>query len=161
MSGEAHTLDVTVDVAVATEDWARDVANITPLVESAVAAGQAESGGAGGDISLLLTDDTAMQALNLQWRQKDKPTDVLAFPAGANAAGFLGDIAVGHGICSTDAGDMGRPLAEHLAHMVIHAYLHLVGYDHETDQEAAAMQALEDRAMVRLGYRAPYGVTPN
>jgi len=146
-----------VDLTVDASDWARDVANITPLCEGALSAAQAIAGGPGGEVSLLLTDDETMHRLNHQWRQKDKPTDVLSFPAGPNPANFLGDIAIGHGICVQDAADMGRSLSAHLVHLVIHGYLHLIGHDHESDDEAAAMQALEDAAMVKLGYRPPNG----
>lgn len=158
MSGTGLKSRLTIDLAVACEDWSRDVTNITPLIEGAIAAAQETMNGPGGEISVLLTGDAAMQVLNKRWRDKDKPTDVLSFPAMENPAGLLGDIAVGHGVCVRDAADMGRPLSEHLAHMVIHAYFHLVGHDHESDNEAVIMQALEDAAMQRLGYRAPYGM---
>ncbi|MEO1568278.1 MAG: rRNA maturation RNase YbeY [Pseudomonadota bacterium] len=152
-------MSVTVDLIVACEDWSRDVANITPLCEGALAAAVIESQGASGELALLLTDDMQMHTLNKLWRQIDKPTDVLAFEAGENPAGLLGDIAIGHGVCTRDAADMGRPLSEHLVHMVIHGYLHLIGYDHIADHEAHQMQSLEDAAMRRLGFREPYGVS--
>jgi len=149
---------LTIDLGIDCPDWTRDVANLTPLCEGALRAAREAAGGPGGEVSVLLTDDAAMARLNGQWRRKDAPTDVLSFPAGPNAAGFLGDIAVGHGVCVRDAADLGRPLSEHLAHMLVHAYLHLIGHDHEDDEDALAMQALEDGAMERLGYAMPYGI---
>ncbi len=148
--------EVSLDLAVDCEDWARDVANPTPMALAALKAARDASDGPGGEVCVRLTDDRGMQALNRQWRSRDAPTDVLAFPAGVNAAAFLGDIAVGHGVCAKDAADLGRPLGEHLAHMLIHAYLHLIGYDHQDDEDARTMQALEIAAMDSLGYRTPY-----
>lgn len=157
MSGPDLALELVVDC----DDWARDVANLTPRAAAALEAARAVSDGPGGEVSVLLTSDGNMQQLNAQWRGKDNPTDVLAFPAGENAAGFLGDIAVGHGLCAQDSADLGRSLGEHLAHMLIHAYLHLIGHDHDDDDDARAMQALEDAAMDRLGHAAPYGIALN
>ena len=109
-----------------------------------------------GIVSVLLTDDTEMQALNRQWRGKDKPTDVLSFPAGEDTPGFLGDIAVGYGVCARDAAALGRTLEAHLSHMLVHGILHLCGMDHQNDADAAEMEGIEVKALARLGLPNPY-----
>ncbi|MEO0466015.1 MAG: rRNA maturation RNase YbeY [Pseudomonadota bacterium] len=109
-----------------------------------------------GSVSVLLTGDGEMQALNAQWREKDLPTDVLSFPAGPETPDFLGDIAVGYGVCARDAASAGRPLAAHLTHMLVHGFLHLEGHDHREDTEASEMEALEVKALARLGLPDPY-----
>ena len=110
-----------------------------------------------GEVALLLTDDDEMHTLNRDWRGKDKPTDVLSFPADEMDAPFLGDIAVGLGVSRGDAATRGIKLTDHLSHLVIHGYLHLLGYDHMTEEEAREMEALEIKALAGLGIGDPYG----
>lgn len=111
-----------------------------------------------GEVCVLLTDDGAMRELNARWRGRDKPTDVLSFPAAPEDFGFLGDLALGHGVCASDAKAMGKPLTERVTHLIIHGYLHLIGHDHEQEAMAAQMEALEVEAMARLGLGDPYCV---
>lgn len=115
------------------------------------------------ETSVLLTDDAAIRELNRTWRGKDAPTDVLSFPAGPPPEGLpegsswpLGDIVVSLGVCRCDASALGRPLEAHLAHLVVHGTLHLLGHDHEVPAEAEAMEALERRIMAALGLPDPY-----
>ena len=150
-------MTVSIDVRIDAEDWGRDVASITTLCADAVEAARNASQGAPGMVDLLLTDDVEMQRLNNRWRNKDAPTDVLAFPAPEGMGDHLGDIAVGYGTSARDAAELRRPLSQHLAHLVIHGYLHLIGYDHIDDDDAAQMQAFEDLAMTRLGFEPPNG----
>lgn len=110
-----------------------------------------------GEVALLLTDDDEMHTLNRDWRGKDKPTDVLSFPADEMDAPFLGDIAVGLGVSRGDAATRGIKLTDHLSHLVIHGYLHLLGYDHMNEEEAREMEALEIKALAGLGIGDPYG----
>jgi probable rRNA maturation factor len=119
-----------------------------------------EAGGAAcavsGEVSVLLSDNGALHALNKQFRHKDKPTDVLSFPASEMEAPFLGDIAISFDLLEEDAGVQGKVLGDHLAHLLIHGLLHLAGYDHENDTEAAEMEALEIKALASIGIDDPY-----
>jgi len=92
---------------------------------------------------VLLTDDETMADLNQRFRGKAGPTNVLSFPAPANPQGHLGDIALAYGVCAREAAEQGKTLEDHLTHLCVHGVLHLLGYDHETDGEAEAMEALE------------------
>ena len=119
-------------------------------------------------VSVVFGDDAEVQALNKQWRAKDKPTNVLSFPMmsredvlraagdGANE-GMLGDMILARGVCMREAADKGAPLDHHVAHLIVHGLLHLVGYEHEGDRgEAEAMEALETKALAQRGIADPY-----
>lgn len=120
------------------------------------------------EISVTLTGDEQVRALNCEWRGKDKPTNVLSFPmlGGddlplANVAGpelLLGDIVLARGVCESEARDKGVSLEDHAAHLLVHGTLHLLGYDHEDESQAADMEAREVRALARLGIANPYEV---
>ncbi len=111
-----------------------------------------------GEACLLLTDSVQMRELNRHWRGKDRPTDVLSFEAGAEAHPHLGDIAIGYETASQDAREMGKPFADHVAHLLVHGLLHLVGHTHEYADDAALMEGLERRALEKLGIPDPYSV---
>ncbi len=109
-----------------------------------------------GEVSLLLADDAAIGSLNREWRGIDRPTNVLSFPAAKQPSGsapLLGDIAIAYETLAREADEEGKPILHHLAHLVVHGYLHLMGYDHQTDSEAEEMEALE-RDILR-GMRIP------
>ncbi|WP_417582009.1 rRNA maturation RNase YbeY [Pelagibacterium sp.] len=111
------------------------------------------------EISVLLTDDASQRALNSQWRGKDKPTNVLSFPAlGPDDAieGFLGDISLAYETLVRETGELEKPFEHHFAHLLVHGLLHVLGYDHETEDEALAMEARETDIMGLLGYPDPY-----
>ncbi len=110
------------------------------------------------EVSILLTDDREMRALNRTWRGKDAPTNVLSFPASDDPSrpGLLGDVALAYETSQKEADAMGLALADHAAHLVVHGVLHLLGFDHEADQEAARMEALESQALAALGIKNPY-----
>lgn len=116
------------------------------------------------EVSLLLTGDGQIRAINKQWRDQDKPTNVLSFPAvppdKLARAPFLGDIAVAFETTQREALAEGNSLADHFSHLVVHGFLHLLGYDHETDPEAEAMEALETRILAALGIDDPYREDP-
>ena len=118
--------------------------------------------------SVLFADDAEVHALNRDWRGKDKPTNVLSFPmlereelralAAEGPPELLGDIALAYETCASEAAAKGIPLPDHAAHLIIHGLLHLAGHDHETSpQEAAAMEALEIKALALMGLADPYG----
>lgn len=108
-------------------------------------------------LALLLTGDDAVAELNGRFRGKPKPTNVLSFPAPPSAAPHLGDVALAYGVCAAEADAQGKPLADHLAHLVVHGVLHLLGYDHETDADAEVMEAMERETLGGvLGVPDPY-----
>ena len=152
-------MSLTVDLAVEDPAWTA-VSDLHTLVERAVAAALAEAGVAADEdteLSCLFCDDGTIQGLNRQWRGQDKPTNVLSFPTeGPGAEVMLGDIAVAFGTVRREAEAEGKRIEDHVAHLVIHGTLHLIGEDHETPAEAEAMEALETRAMARLGLADPY-----
>lgn len=116
------------------------------------------------EISMVLADDATVQGLNRDWRGKDKPTNVLSFaaldddeaPLPEGAPLLLGDIVLAFETCAREAEEQGKTLADHFAHLVVHGVLHLLGYDHEQDDEAEAMEALEVAVLARLGVADPY-----
>ena len=172
-------MKVSLDISVPSPLWRRLPRERTIARETIAAA--AEGGGASeGGVSLCLADDAALWALNLRWRGLDKPTNVLSFPSTADAvadrvgrapkgvgkdAGLttgygarvqLGDIALAYETLAREAEDLGIPLVDHYRHLLAHGFLHLIGYDHETDAEAERMEALETRILTRLGVGDPY-----
>ena len=121
--------------------------------------------------SLLFTSDAEVQVLNREWRGKDRPTNVLSFPmldraellalATEGPPELLGDIALAFGTCAREAEEKAVPLEHHAAHLIIHGLLHLAGHDHETSSEdAAAMEALEIKALASMGIGNPYCDAP-
>ena len=111
-------------------------------------------------VCVLLTHDAAMQALNSRWRGRDKPTNVLSFPApeGGLLPGprLLGNLALGWGVVRAEAESQGKPLAHHAAHLLVHGFLHLLGYDHQAEAQAAIMEAREVGILSRLDVPDPY-----
>jgi probable rRNA maturation factor len=117
---------------------------------------------ASGELAIVLADDSAIRALNRDWRGMDKATNVLSFPAAKSEpddeAPQLGDIMIAYETTAREAASEYKPFNEHLAHLAIHGFLHLLGYDHETDREADAMERLETVILARLGVPNPYAV---
>ena len=118
--------------------------------------------------SVLFTSDAEIHELNREWRQRDKPTNVLSFPmlaredllalAPEGPPELLGDIALAHETCAREAAEKGVPLEHHAAHLIVHGLLHLAGYDHELSAEDAdVMEALETKALAICGVADPYG----
>ncbi len=121
------------------------------------------------EISIRLTADAEVQTLNRQYRQQDKPTNVLSFPmvqpdlidALANTDDgevLLGDIVLADGVCKREAIERGVSTQDHAMHLIVHGVLHLLGYDHMTDSEAEAMEAIERDVMASLGLHDPYPI---
>lgn len=108
------------------------------------------------EIALLLCDDETMTDLNGRFRGKPAPTNVLSFPSGEEG-GFLGDIALARQTCAVEAAEKNIPLRDHAAHLIIHGMLHLIGYDHETEDEAVLMERRETEILRVMGIADPYG----
>lgn len=154
-----------IDLAVEDDRWEEAVPELETLVIRAVEAGlaAAPSPPTGPcEVSVLLTDDATVQELNKTWRGKDKPTNVLSFPAApqprhAEAAPPLGDVVLAYETMVRESTEQEKPLQNHLAHLLVHGTLHLVGQDHELGEaEAEAMEALEVAALATLGIPNPY-----
>ena len=163
------TLDIAID---SDEEW--DSSNDwAELARSAAVAAIAESAfpqlGSGPrtvELSVRLTSDAEVHALNSEWRGKDKPTNVLSFPmaepeeldcpSDTGPELMLGDVILARGVCAAEAADKGITLENHAAHLMVHGTLHLLGYDHMDDDSAADMEARETRALARLGIADPY-----
>ena len=140
----------TIDIQIQSPVW-----DVQPLAEQTVRAAVAAAAAAlaivAGEVSVVLTDDAAIRALNREWRSIDKATDVLSFPAAKSGNGtFLGDIVIAFETLSRECSDEGRVFLHHLAHLTVHGFLHLIGYDHQTDSEAEEMEGLESRIMTRM-----------
>lgn len=116
------------------------------------------------ELAVMLTDDAGIRTLNSNWRGIDKPTNVLSFPAlqPAGASGpddaprMLGDIAIAYETTRKEADDEQKPFDHHLSHLAVHGFLHLIGYDHEQDDDAEVMETLEQRILAQLGIPNPY-----
>lgn len=154
---------VIIDLLVEAGAWpAEDV--LERLARRAVEAALAETGASAAqpaELSLVFSDDAGIRELNAGWRGKDKPTNVLSFPAfpvrpGDPLPPMLGDIVLAAETIFREADLEEKPFEHHLTHLVIHGFLHLVGYDHETEDEAETMEAIERRALARLAIPDPY-----
>ena len=111
------------------------------------------------EVSLLFTDDAQVRELNRDYRQQDKPTNVLSFAAqegGGPATLMLGDMVLARQTIEREAGEQDKSRDDHLTHLILHGFLHLLGYDHETDEEAEIMEDLETRILAKLGIADPY-----
>ncbi len=144
-------------------DWPSE-AVLDGLVERAAAAAFAEIGttrSGRSELSVVFSGDAAIRKLNAGWRGKDRPTNVLSFPAFPTSRGgplppMLGDIVLAAETVKREAALEGKPIENHITHLVVHGLLHLLGYDHETDAEAEEMEAVERAALARLAIPDPY-----
>ena len=165
------SLEIALD---ADEEW--DSSNWKSVVRRAAEAAIAESAypdladlDRRVEISVTLTGDEQVRMLNAKWRGKDKPTNVLSFPMAderdlgrANVAVselLLGDIVLARGVCGSEAAEKGLSVEEHATHLLVHGTLHLLGYDHQRDDDASDMERREVRALKRLGIANPYEVS--
>ena len=165
-SESSHTIEVTAE----SETWHAAVTD--PLgtarraVEAALATTEAAPGGQPlppVEVSVLLADDARVRELNRVWRGVDRPTNVLSFPARepgepwpAEGPAHLGDVAVALETVLREAAAEGKASGDHLAHLIVHGTLHLLGHDHDADAEADVMEALEIRVLAGLGVADPY-----
>ena len=136
-----------------------DAAWTSALPDAAAVAERAATAALGpveGDVVVLLTDDAAVQDLNARFRDRDRPTNVLSFPAADSAAPHLGDLVLAFGVCAAEAAAQGKSLADHLSHLTVHGVLHLLGRDHVDEAEADEMEAEERSILASLGVADPY-----
>jgi probable rRNA maturation factor len=153
------------EVLIVADCWRAEAgaeAVIHRAIETAAEMVDAETGDV--ELAIMLTDDDGIRTLNNNWRGIDKPTNVLSFPAlqptgtpsPDDAPRMLGDIAIAYETMRREADDEQKPFDHHLSHLAIHGFLHLIGFDHETDQEAEEMEALERKILAQLGIPDPY-----
>lgn len=160
---QARKPRIDIDITVESGDWPPKRA-LRSLVEKAVGAALYEAGAAyeaGSELSVVFTDDAHIRTLNAGWRNKDKPTNVLSFPASPVKIGhelppMLGDVVLAAETVAREAELEGKPLGHHITHLVVHGVLHLLGHDHEEETEAERMEALERAALARLAIPDPY-----
>ena len=160
IAGAAREMSPAVDIVVNAAAW-----EALPGLEDLAARAVEQSGLIAGaklakdcELCIVFCDDAEIRGLNAQWRGQDKPTNVLSFPTpGALATKpLLGDIVIAFETVAREAREQDKSLADHASHMIIHGFLHLIGYDHETPAEAEAMEALERRVAETLGIIDPY-----
>jgi probable rRNA maturation factor len=145
-----------IDVEIEDEAWLAVLPEAEALTRQAAEAALNSEGAVGEGVTLLLTDDETVRDLNARFREQDKPTNVLSFPAPPNPEKHLGDIALAYGVCAREAAEQGKVFAHHLQHLAVHGVLHLLGYDHIGDDEAEAMEGLERAVLAGLGVPDPY-----
>jgi probable rRNA maturation factor len=155
-------MSVAVEIAIEAGDWQR----FPDPAETARRAAMAALACAGlneGEVGIVLTDDAHVRELNRKWRAKDEPTNVLSFPSafgGKNEPRLLGDVAIACETVMREAAAEGKPADHHLAHLVVHGVLHLLGHDHVSDGEAEAMERQERAALAQVGVPDPYRDAP-
>lgn len=145
-----------IDISIECEAWGNQNPEIASVVEDTAKAAlnamdiQSED----TELSIVLTDDDFIQGLNKQWRGKDKPTNVLSFPQ--DEPELLGDVILAFETVKREAKEQDKTFENHVSHLVIHGILHLLGHDHEEDEEAEAMESLEIEILQSLGVKNPY-----
>ncbi|EGP08980.1 metal-dependent hydrolase [Bradyrhizobiaceae bacterium SG-6C] len=153
------------EVLVTADCWAGESSAET-IVHRAIeaAAAMVDADTADAEVAVMLTDDAGIRTLNNNWRGIDKPTNVLSFPAlqpertpaDDDAPRMLGDIAIAYETTRKEADSEHKPFEHHLSHLAVHGFLHLIGYDHETDDDAEIMEGLERDILAQLGIPDPY-----
>src|SRR6202795_612348 len=159
-----HSAIPITEVLVVADCW-QDEPDAEAVIQRAIAiaAATVDTDVADAELAIMLTDDSGIRTLNSNWRGIDKPTNVLSFPAlqptagaPADAPRMLGDIAIAYETTRKEADDEAKPFDHHLSHLAVHGFLHLIGYDHETDDDAEAMEGLEREILTQLGIPDPY-----
>jgi probable rRNA maturation factor len=149
-----------IEISIESELWS-SLPNLAQLAEAAIAESIRQSGvrlRPGVEVSILLCDDRFIRALNLQWRGCDATTNVLSFPTSGDvaAAASLGDIAIAYETTAREAEEEGKNFVDHVIHLLVHGFLHLIGYDHQNEADAAVMERLERDILGALGIGDPY-----
>lgn len=147
-----------IDITDHSSLWAGDRQDLHPVIREAVetALRHACDNREPSELSIVLADDAFIQALNKEWRGKDKPTNVLSFPQ--DEPGLLGDIILAHETIAREAAEQDKTFTDHLKHLVVHGVLHLLGHDHEDEDEAAVMERLEIEILEQLEVKNPYEI---
>jgi probable rRNA maturation factor len=149
-------IEIEIDVIVASARWKepkRAEAAVRRAVSRAAAAALSTSG---TEIAIVLADDSAIRLLNRDWRDVDAATNVLSFPCADTRGRHLGDIVLAFETIAREARAEKKPFAHHLAHLAVHGFLHLIGYDHERDGDAEAMEQTERKILRQLAIPDPY-----
>jgi probable rRNA maturation factor len=153
-----------IEARVSDERWNESLPRPAGALAAQALAAAMVAAGRTGSVEILFTNDAEMRDLNRQWRKIDKATDVLSFPSGGpqipGQPPFLGDIALGFETTFHDAKAMNRPFEAHVSHLVIHGFLHLVGYDQIEAEGAAVMEPLETKILASLGWSDPSAAGP-
>ena len=148
-----------VEVLIRSTRWKRQP-RAAAIARKAVATAANAASTPRAELAIVLTDDSAIRALNRVWRGLDAPTNVLSFPSGqartAAASRHLGDIVIAFETVAREAKTEGKPFRHHLAHLAVHGYLHLIGHDHETARDARNMERLERKILAQLDIPDPY-----
>ena len=145
---------VSIHTDIAIEDNGWKAFNLDTICDEAVIAATAVLGfEENAELSIAFVDDARIQELNKQFRDKDKPTNVLSFPMEGI---MLGDIVLARETIEREAKTQGKMFEHHLTHLIIHGFLHLLGYDHMDDESAVEMEAIEIEALAQLGIDNPY-----
>jgi probable rRNA maturation factor len=152
-----------IDICVESELW-KNAGNAKAWMRRALAGAAAALAREAAELAVVLTDDSAIRVLNRQWRGVDAATNVLSFPAPPGfAAGdppFIGDIVLAQQTIAREAAAERKLFVHHLAHLAVHGYLHLLGYDHDNDKAAATMEDIERNILRRLAIPDPYRRLP-
>lgn len=143
-----------VAVAELSKRWKKSLPGASRLARRAAKAALAAAAAGPAQVSLALADDAAIRILNRDYRGKDKPTNVLSFESGDQP--FLGDVVLALETVLNEAREQGKPPADHLAHLVVHGVLHLLGHDHESRTDARRMELMEVEVLAGLGVPDPY-----
>ena len=154
-----HSPAPSIDIQIQSPLWdAQPLAAQT--VRDAIAVAAATLSTTDNEVSILLTDDKAIRLLNREWRGIDKPTNVLSFPAATTKASIrmplFGDIVMAYETLKGECDDEDRIFLHHLAHLTVHGFLHLIGYDHQVEAQAEEMEGLESKIMTRLQMPDPH-----
>ncbi len=148
---------LSVDTSLECDSWLGPLPDPATFARDVLA--RADRGAGDAEVSVLFADDAFVRGLNARWRGLDKPTNVLSFPAAAPGVPGprpLGDIVLAFETVAREAREEGKPFDHHAAHLLVHGFLHLLGYDHETDAAAAVMEAREVRILETLDIPDPY-----
>jgi probable rRNA maturation factor len=153
------------EVLVTADCWQAEAGAEAVIQRAIAAAAEIAAADVGeAELAVMLTDDAGIRTLNKNWRGIDKPTNVLSFPAlqptgpsgPDDAPRMLGDIAIAYQTTRREADDEQKPFDHHLSHLAVHGFLHLIGYDHENDEDAEDMESLETEILAQLGIPDPY-----